>query len=645
MPTDDKDYTQSVDLAYLAIMKGEIEEALELCHSAARQKPLGLEHLYLLGLVSILLKDIGRGIKFFEEGHHRAPNNKEFADALAALTARIGNMSDSMYYAKLSLVTDSDPDLAKFAPTEFEDLELNLEQAGVSTYFVDATIAYHERNYRECVDLCGKELAVHSDNAECLQLMGRAWTQIHEYGEAVDSLSRAAELMPNQSENFLHLGDALMASGRLMEADGVYQDGINKHPEDVELRNRLIDASAFGEDDVRRSGLDQLTPLSEMLIDKTLERPARPLAPVHGDTRFIVGFLLNEAVLHDSLSFVESVFRARDHARTKFIVYQQYSQPYAGTVALRQLVDDWRATYDVDDSTLDLIIRNDRLSVMIDLCGSRPGHRQQVLRRKPAPTTLHWLGFPYAPLSATTDGILADVIVGEALSADGLDVPVVSLGEGMVSFGGGSVELETGEENLRPAAAHGAVTYGAYLDMVRLSGSASLWASVLRAAPEARLLLGANGEVYPGTKASINQLFSDLGVVDRVILPNADDPTTGRTGFLAAIDILLEARHVSNPSLMCDALWMGVPVVAPVGHRPSSQIARSVLNAAGKSEWVGFNDADTVQIAIELGADMTRLETIRRSLRTEIKASSLCNEPEFAERFLKTLEDYVAAHA
>ena len=86
-------------------------------------------------------------------------------------------------------------------------------------------------------------------------------------------------------------------------------------------------------------------------------------------------------------------------------------------------------------------------------------------------------------------------------------------------------------------------------------------------------------------------------------------------------------------------------MVAPVGHRPSSQIAQSVLNAAGKSEWVGFNDADTVQIAIELGADMTRLETIRRSLRTEIEASSLCNEPEFAERFLKTLEDYVAAHA
>ena len=645
MPTEDKFYTESVELAYSALMRGEVDEALEHCQSAAREKPMGLEHLYLLGLVSMVLKDIGRGIKFFEEGHRRAPNNKEFADALAALTARIGNMSDSIYFAKLSLVTDSDPDLAQYAPTEFDELERNFEHAGISTYFVDATISFHERNYLECVDLCGKELAVHPDNSECHQLMGRAWIHIHEYDEAVKSLAQAAELMPDESENFIFLGDALMASGRLAEAHGIYKDAIKKHPNDVELRNRLITASAFGTDDIRRSGLDHLAPLSKMLTNKTLKSPARPLAPVHRDTRFIVGFLLNEAVLHDSVSFVESLFRARDQIRTKFIVYQQYSQPYAGTVALRQLVDDWRPTYDVDDPTLDLIIRNDRLSVLIDLCGSRPGHRQQVLRRKPAPSTLHWLGFPFAPLPATMDGILADTIVGEALSVKGQDVPVVSLGEGMVGYGGGSVELETGSESLVRVSGHGAATYGAYLDLVRLSESASLWASVLRAAPAARLLLGANGEIYSGTRASINQLFGDLGVADRVVLPGTDDPTTNRAGFLAAIDILLEARHVSNPALMCDALWMGTPVVAPVCNRPSSQIARSVLSSAGKSEWIGSDDKETVQIAVDLGADAAGLKTLRQSLRSEIQASPLCNESEFAERFLQTLENHVAGQS
>ena len=50
-----------------------------------------------------------------------------------------------------------------------------------------------------------------------------------------------------------------------------------------------------------------------------------------------------------------------------------------------------------------------------------------------------------------------------------------------------------------------------------------------------------------------------------------------------------------------------------------------------------------MQIAVELGADVARLSMFRQSLRTKIHASPLCNEPEFAERFLKTLENYVAA--
>ena len=68
MSSDNIEYSQKVELAYLALMKGETDEALELCQQAARLEPLGLGHLYLLGLVSMSLKDLGRGIKFLEEG-------------------------------------------------------------------------------------------------------------------------------------------------------------------------------------------------------------------------------------------------------------------------------------------------------------------------------------------------------------------------------------------------------------------------------------------------------------------------------------------------------------------------------------------------------------------------------------------------
>jgi len=641
--SDDLEYTEAVEKAYLALLQSDPDQALEHCQGAARTKPMGLEHLYLLGLISMSLKDIGRGIKFLEEGHRRAPNNKEFAEALAALTARVGNMSDSIYYSKLALVTDSDEKIAKFAPAEFEELERNIQHAGVSTYFVDATIAFHERDYPGCVDLCGKELVVHPDNAECHQLLGRAWTEVHEYDEAVTALRRAAELAPGEEQNFVFLGDALLSSGQLSEANEVYREGIEKCPGSVELRNRLIDASAFGSEEARLSGLEEIAPLSEILVSDSKELPARSLASPAPDNRVIVGFLINETVLAESVGFVESIFRAYDREKMKFVVYQQYSQPYAGTTALRQKVDDWRQTYDIDDQTLDLIIRNDRVRVLVDLCGTRPGHRQPLLSGKPAPVCVNWLGFPFAPVPATADVILVDDNIWDTVAASGTDVDLVSLGAGMVAYGGGSVELETGMDAPPPVELSGHVTFGAYLDPQRLVGSAALWATVLKNAPAARLLLGANGEIYPGTKSFIYQLFSDLGVADRVDIPGSGDGAEGRSGFLAAIDILLEACHVCNPSLMCDALWMGVPVVALDGDRPSARIARSVLLAAGRAAWVAGGADDYRQIAVDLATDTKALKKIRGSMRDDLTTSSLCDERAFANRFKDAIEKLAEA--
>lgn len=639
MADDDLDYEQAIERAYLSLMQSETEAALDLCQDAARIKPLGLGHLYLLGLVSLAMRDLGRGIKFLEEGHRRAPNNKEFADALAALTARVGNMSDSMYYAKLALVTDSDPGLAKFAPKEFEELDRNIEHAGVATYFVDAVIAFHERNYLGAVDLCGKELAVHPYNAECHQLLGRAWTEIHEYDEAIASMGRAIELEPGNADNYIYLGDAQMAAGRRADAEATYRDGIERFPDQIDLHNRLIEAAAFGTDHAPDSALGEVVSVSDLLAGRVGDLPVRPLGPSNPEKRLIIGFLINESVLTDSVRFVESLFRVYDRSRTKFVVYQQYSQPFPGTTMLRQAVDDWRATYDIDDATFDLIIRNDRIGVLVDLCGLRPGHRQSVLSGRPAPVIVNWLGFPYAPVHATTDAIIVDDAIRDTVPTAGTGVDVVSLGGGVVAYGGGSVELETGADPTPPAGSNGFVTFGAYLDQIRLVESAALWASVLEAAPGTVLLLGANGDVRDGTVRFVRQLFGDLGVADRIVLPEAGSPATARAGFLAAVDVVLESRHVCNPSLMCDALWMGVPVIAIDGDRPGARLARSVLTAGGQGDWVAADEVAFVATAADLAGDVGRLAALRGTLRETLKASRLCDEKAFVTRFVETLEN------
>ena len=632
--SDNQEYLQAVEKAYLALMQSETDEALEFCLSAAKLEPLATLHLFVLALISMSLSDLGRGIKFLEEGHKRAPNIKEFGDALSAFHARVGNMSESMYYAKLVLVMDSDPVMAKFLPAEFSELERNLEYAGVTTYLVDASIAYHERDYRKAVDLCGKELAVHPDNVECLQLLGRAWMAMQEFEEAITSLREAVEKGSADVDNHVYLGDALMAAGRAEAAQKAYRDGIQHGPTSIEARNRLVQAMANCPDAIWETRDAEIDEISGLLDEIKLPGPVRPPAPMNND-RLTVGFLVGEGNLAGDIRFLQSLLRGYDHNRMRTVVYQQYSQPFPGTTALVSLVEDWRQTYDIDDETLDLIIRNDGIQILVDLCGLRAGHRQRVLAGRPAPVQINWLGFPYVRVPATTDSVFID---DGALATGKASKSFVSLGANMVAYGGGSVDIETGTERPAPALENGYVTFGAVLDPASLMSSAALWAKVLERVPEARLNLGGSGNVFPGTRAQVDKIFNDLGVGDRVEIGGEDGGGSAPAAFFAAIDILLDSKWISGFAMVCDALWMGIPVVSLRGDRLPARLGASVLEAAGFPEWVSSDEQGFIDTVAKLSSDRDQFSIWRQDLRQQVQDSRLCDEKAFAMDFHDCIE-------
>ena len=627
--TTESDYKSAVESGYLALMQGETEQALDHCTDAARLQPHGLLHVFVLALASMALRDIGRAIKFMEEGHRRAPNTKEFADALAALHARVGNMSESVYFAKLVMVMDSDPELAEIMPEEFSDLEKNLEYASVTPYLVDAAIAFHERDYRKAIDLCSRELAVQPDNAECYRLQGRACIELHEYDTGIDALRRAVALEPGEPEGDVFLGDALLASGAADDAISAYREGIGRAPDNIELRNRLINSQAYATDEVWASRLEELDELSDRLREGGDVEPARAVFPSSSD-QLVVGFLINEYARANTLRFAEGIFRNYDKSRLKIVVYQQHSQPAPSVMGLIRLVDDWRQTYDIDDETLDLIIRNDGIQVLVDLCGLQPGHRQSVLAGGAAPARVNWLGFPYVRVPATADALFTDDFGAEL---HGAAKEVVSLGACQFAFGGGTMDLETGVNGVSPHEANGFVTFGAALDPVNIEHSAQLWLSVLRRLPDIRLHFGGRGMVHPETRGFIAARFDDPEVRDRISVGDNSAGASSLAEFLAAIDVMLDPVHASHPMLICDAMWMGVPVVSLLGDRPAARLGGSVLNAANRSDLLASDFETYVEICAGLAGDRPALTETRQSLREQISASPLCDIASFTRHF------------
>jgi predicted O-linked N-acetylglucosamine transferase (SPINDLY family) len=89
------------------------------------------------------------------------------------------------------------------------------------------------------------------------------------------------------------------------------------------------------------------------------------------------------------------------------------------------------------------------------------------------------------------------------------------------------------------------------------------------------------------------------------------------------IDIALDPYPYGGGITSCDALWMGAPVVSLRGRTSVGRGGCSILGNLGLKELVGATPEEYVQIAVELGKDLGRLQALRRGLRERMERSPL----------------------
>jgi predicted O-linked N-acetylglucosamine transferase (SPINDLY family) len=181
----------------------------------------------------------------------------------------------------------------------------------------------------------------------------------------------------------------------------------------------------------------------------------------------------------------------------------------------------------------------------------------------------------------------------------------------------------------------GVVTFGAVCDLARLTPAvAETWTQILRQVPRARLCLGNVRRITNDIGDRAIALFAHFGVADRI---DFFEPAPGAAigpEFFARVDLFLDTHPVAGFVDACHALWMGVPVIARAGARRSSLMTASVLNAAGKSQWIADSDERFVEAALALAASPFKLAPIRQRLRDEVRGSALFD----TQRFVRAME-------
>jgi protein O-GlcNAc transferase len=453
--------------------------------------------------------------------------------------------------------------------------------------------------------------ALHSNFASLLSRRGRL-------AESEACCRRALELKPGFSEAWNNLGDALQLAGRNREAASAYRRAIQLKPDYPEAYSNFLFCLSHDES----LTIPELF-AAHLEFGRHFETPLRPRWKEHRNSRspdrkLKVGFVSGDLRTHAVAFFLEPLlpYLEKD-AGLSLHAYSNSLIEDGVTARIRSHFQQWTRVADLSDSALAAQIEADAIDILIDLSGHTNGHRLLTFARKPAPVQATWIGYPGTTGLQAMDYVLGDPFF---LPADRF-APVFT--EKIVHLPATAPFLPSPEAppvNELPALRNGYLTFGSFNRPSKLSRPVvALWAKLLRALPDAKMLIGA---LPLGADRSIwLDWFSGEGIgPERLRL----HPRSDIRGYLALhheVDFCLDCFPYAGATTTCHALWMGVPTLTLDGATPAGREGLTFLMLAGQPGFIANGQDDFVSKGLAWAENLGELAGVRSGLRERFAES------------------------
>jgi protein O-GlcNAc transferase len=507
-----------------------------------------------------------------------------------------------------------------------------------------------------------RALQIRPDLPEVHNNLGVALGDAGRLGEAEACYRRALQLNPKFAEAHINLGFILQNQNRLDEAEASYRQALQVKPEHADAHNnlasalrdlnRLDEAEAsyrraiqFAPDHaLAHSGLlflysyhAYVDPHQYLAQARKWELACLPeqdrqaaserifLHPPLAGRRLRVGYVSADFRQHAVSHFIEQLFT--HHDRTKIELFAYYNNIFRDEVTgrLQALTEHWILISGMSDAAVRDRIEADGIDVLIDLSGHTSGNRLGVFARRAAPVQAYYLGYFASTGLTEMDYWIGDEVVTPPETDSHFSEQVWRLPRVSWSYDG----KDAPPPNLRPAQ-DDTVWVGSFNQLGKLTpATLALWAKILLALPEGRLLLKTKELADDANRQRILDAMTSHGISpDRIelkdisITPNWQE----HMAYYNRLDIVLDpVGAMGGVTSTCDALWMGAPVITLEGDRVVSRATAAILTAIGHPEWIARSDAEYIDKVAALARNVDQRNALRTSQRNQMARSPLCD--------------------
>lgn len=489
----------------------------------------------------------------------------------------------------------------------------------------------------EALASCERAIALKPDLAEAHVNKGKTLDNLGRTEEALTTYDRAIALKPGLAEAHVNKGKILGDLGVLEEALASYNRAVALKPDLAGAHSDLL----FLHSHDGNIDADSLF-VEHCRFGEQFESPVRTEWPRHDnirdpERRLQIGFVSADLRNHSVAAFIEPVLAHLIKRRQLSLhVYYNHEREDDVTLRLRGMVERWNPVHALSNAALAEKIRADGIDILIDLSGHTGGNRLAAFARKPAPLQASWMGYPGTTGLRAMDYYLADRhFLPVEQFADQFTEKIVYLPANapFLPFAGAPAV------NPLPALNRGQFTFGSFNRISKINRSViAMWAQLLRALPDSRMLLG--GLPEERQCETLLAWFALEGIArERLTL----HPRSGMTSYMKLhhqVDLCLDTFPYTGGTTTCHALWMGVPTLSLAGATPGGRAGAAILGGVGLETMIAHDADDFVNKGVGWAGQLDALAAIRLQLRERFLQSAI-GQPalvaEGLERALRTM--------
>ena len=538
-----------------------------------------------------------------------------FAQALAALAREPAMAADIAINLAADVHMDWAVALLRLGQREPAMQRLSLASAATREASLARLVSLSYRNnfWQEAIEIARRAAALYPNSIDTLWNLAHLLAECWRMDEALEVLAQAEALGP-------------VAGAQALRATVASRTGEVDRSLALYLALARSDASYASSAAMSALYTDQMSAQEVADLHRTLFAPlgegARAkdnfVRPPLAGRRLKLGMVSADFHhQHPVNIFMQPVLRELDTSKFEVFMYFTGVSHDEQTLLARSRVAHWVECSALNNVQLAKRIDADGIDVLLDMAGHTGQQRMDLFGKRAAPVQVTYLGYPGSTGVPHMDWMLGDAVV----TPEGCD----HLYSERVWRLPGTVFCFAPEEDYPFPAftaqhAQRPLTFGSFNNATKLTPhTLRLWARVLAAVPQSRMVLRAPSFSDEGAVRSFSERLSALGVdVSRIEFRGPVGLTVMMAEY-ADIDIALDTVPYNGGTTTLQAMWMGVPVVTLQGAHFVSRMGASFMTAAGLPEWVAHDDDGYVAIAAQMASDRAALLTLKQGFRQHLQ--------------------------